>query len=209
MALKSKSQRQFFSRGYQPLNIDISYRCPLECPQCGRQRHFRNNGQKVPGKDLSLENFEKIAKHFKLISFCGQYSDPVHHPRFIDFLDVCKKQNVYTEVSTASSFKSKDWFVTAFKTYPKARWIFGIDGMPEQSHHYRKNQNGKKLFEIMCEAKKHLVHKPIWQFIIFSFNENHIDDAIQLAGKNLLEFKIINSARWDNPNDPLKPSIRR
>lgn len=209
MASVNELRKRFFSRRAQPLNIDISFRCPLECPRCGRQRHFRNHGRKVPGKDMPLQDFEKVAEHFKSIVFCGQFSDPIHHTRFIDILKICREKKVKTEISTASSFKSKEWFIEAFQAFPKAEWIFGIDGLPHQSHQYRINQDGSKLFDIMVESKKYLICKPTWQYIIFSYNENQIDDAMELAKQHELNFKIINSARWENDNDPLKPSVRK
>jgi MoaA/NifB/PqqE/SkfB family radical SAM enzyme len=206
---KWNQRKNFWERGLNPLNIDLSHRCPLECPQCARQRHFRNHGQKVPGKDLSLDDFEKIAEYFKLITFCGQLSDPIHHPKFIEILEICKNKKVDTEVSTASSMKPKKWYKDAFEIYPRARWIFGIDGLPDESHKYRVNQDGKKLFDIMVDAKNHLRTKPIWQYIIFLYNQDNIDTAIDIAKQHGLDFKIINSARWSSDDDPFKPTITR
>jgi len=210
MNKRTPSRKSYFwRRKTEPLNIDLSHRCPLECPQCGRQRHFRNQEKKVPGKDLSLNDFEKIADHFKTVSFCGQYSDPIHHPKFINILEMCKKKSVYAEISTASSFKPKKWYQEAFQVNPDARWIFGIDGLPEQSHKYRINQDGEKLFDIMIDAKNYLHTKPVWQYIIFLYNQDNVDTAMDLAKQHGVNFKIINSARWSSDDDPLKPTIRR
>ena len=41
------------------INLDITHRCPLECPRCQRATAFTSNGLKVPGKDLSMKNFKK------------------------------------------------------------------------------------------------------------------------------------------------------
>jgi MoaA/NifB/PqqE/SkfB family radical SAM enzyme len=199
---------EFFNRKHKMLNVDITHRCPLECLRCGRQTSFRNQGLAVPGHDLSLDDFEKITNHFPEVSFCGQYSDPIHHPQFLDILAICKKKNIQTEVHVASSFKPKKFFIDAFKTYPEARWVFGIDGLPEESHNYRVNQDGVKLFEIMLESKKHLKNKPNWQYIIFKYNENSIDNAKLLAKEHNLNFMIINSARWIDKDDYLRPSIK-
>ena len=198
----------FFNRKHKMLNMDITHRCPLECVRCGRQTSFRNQGLAVPGHDLSLDDFEKITNHFPKISFCGQYSDPIHHPQFLDILAICKKKNIQTEVHVASSFKSKKFFINAFKAHPEARWVFGIDGLPEESHKYRINQDGVKLFEIMLESKKHLKTIPHWQYIIFKYNENSIDNAKLLAKEHNLDFMIINSARWIDKDDYLRPSIK-
>ena len=90
----------------------------------------------------------------------------------------------------------------------EAKWVFGIDGLPEESHNYRVNQDGVKLFEIMLESKKHLKNKPNWQYIIFKYNENSIDNAKLLAKEHNLDFMIINSARWIGKDDYLRPSIK-
>jgi len=79
-------ENSFFDRRHRRLNIDLSHRCPLECLRCGRQISFLFKGLKVPGRDLTIEEFEKITDHFKTISFCGQYSDPIHHPKFKELL---------------------------------------------------------------------------------------------------------------------------
>ena len=203
-------ENKFFNRGERrPLNIDLTHRCPLECLRCARQTAFRNKGKKVPGHDLSLEDFHKITDHFKKICFCGQYSDPIHHPKFFEILEICKQKKINCTVHVASSFKPKSWFFKAFETYPEARWIFGIDGLPEYSHNYRKNQDGVKLFDVMVKSKEFLHHKPIWQYIIFNYNQNQVDEAMEIAKHIDVELAIINSSRWIGNNDPLKPSIRR
>ena len=199
----------FFNRKHRSLNIDITHRCPLECLRCGRQSSFRNHGKKVPGEDMSLEDFNKITNYFPNISFCGQYSDPIHHPKFIDILTICKEKNIDTEIHVASSLKPEEFYINAFKSNPNARWIFGIDGLPNESHIYRVNQDGEKLFKIMLEAKKYLKNKPVWQYIIFKYNQDHIDEAMQIAKENDLNFLIINSSRWWNSDDHLIPTIRK
>ena len=76
---------QFFMNR-RSLNIDIGFRCPLECPRCQRQRGWRNFGKKVPGRDLTLDEIDKISDYYKDINFCGQLSDPVYHPKFPEIL---------------------------------------------------------------------------------------------------------------------------
>lgn len=199
----------FFDRTDKRLNIDITYRCPLECLRCGRQNSFRNKGLPVPGEDLSLDDFDKITNHFPKISFCGQYSDPIHHPQFIDFLKLCNEKNITAEVHVASSLKPKKFYIDAFQAAPEIEWVFGIDGLPKDSHKYRVNQDGQKLYDIMLESKKYLLRKPAWQYIIFSYNEDDVDSALEMAKKDGVNFLIINSARWTDSNDWLRPKTRR
>ena len=67
------------------VNLDISHRCPLECPRCLRY-YYKERGMRIPGSDMSMEVFEKIVDYYSFLIFCGQVSDPIHHPKFIDFL---------------------------------------------------------------------------------------------------------------------------
>lgn len=205
--VRTVKQNYFFNRNFKKLNLDITHRCPLECHLCGRQRSFRYKGLKVPGRDLSLTDFDKISNFFPKISFCGQYSDPIHHPQFIDILQICKEKNIDTEIHVASSHKKIEWFIKAFQVCPDAEWIFGIDGLPEESHRYRKNQDGVKLFEIMKESKNYLKKKPVWQYILFRYNQNDLQSALKIANDNGFQFFLIDSARFDE-GDPFKPTIR-
>jgi len=199
------SVRQWYDVNKQLVNIDICNRCPLECLQCSRQTN------KPIGRDLTIEEFAKVCKKFTHISFCGQYSDPVHHPKFIEFLKMCNDnpsvQSV--EVHHASGYKKMDWYVEAFKSCPKAKWIFGIDGYPiDKSIIYRKNQRTKILYQAMIESKKYLNYKPTWQYIVFKYNEDHVIDALNHANEIGVKFNVVYSSRDSGPADLLKPTKR-
>ena len=76
--------------------------------------------------------------------------------------------------------------------------------MPKDSHIYRKNQDGEKLFDMMLLSKKILKNKPIWQYIVFSYNEKDIESAKEIAAKENIIFKLVMSKRF-SINDSLKP----
>ena len=187
------------------LSIDLSHRCALECPRCQRQFAFRDQGKRVPGRDITMDEIRKAARFYNYFNFCGQLSDAVHHPQFIEILEFCRDNKVGVEIHNASSTKSKEWYIKAFKANRFARWVFGIDGLPEQSHLYRKNQDGIKLFEMMLLAKKHLKKKPFWQYIIFNYNEDNIEKAKEKARASGVQMIILNSSRWASLDDPLMP----
>lgn len=194
--MKNKHSNLFWTRKKNEwVNLDITNRCPLLCPLCQRQKLYTDNNEKVPGHDMSLEVFDVITNHFPKVDFCGQYSDPIHHPQFDKILDMCKKKNIRATIHTASSFKPKKWYVKMFQQYPNCEWCFGIDGLPKDSNQYRINQDGEKLFEIMLEAKKYLRSTPIWQYIVFKYNEKDVDTAMQIAKDNKIYFQLINSRR--------------
>jgi len=201
----------------QGVNLDITHRCPLECPRCQRFSSFTEKGLKVPGSDMPFEEFEKVTERFKHINLCGQVSDPVHHPKFIEFLEHTHSFYLRNQVDVevrprsvsvhhASGGKPLRWYPKAFKANPRAKWWIGLDGLPKDSPKYRINQDGDKMIEILKLGKKYLEDPPIWQMIVFKFNENDIDTCRDMASDLGVDFAVISSSRWLSNGDPLKPS---
>ena len=186
------------------VNLDITHRCGLECPRCLRQ-WYRKRDLRIPGEDMSIEIFEKVVDHYSMLIFCGQISDPIHHPKFIDFLKMAYSKNKRVSVHTASSLKSMKWFIEAFEANVNATWTFGIDGLPKESHKYRVNKDVEKLYQAMVEARYILKDRPVWQYIPFSYNETHIDEAKKMAEEADVVFALNISSRWWYKNDELMP----
>ena len=175
------------------LNIDAGPKCTLQCSACTRTR-FRANNEKIPGKDLTPEQFKKIIKYFKRVSFCGTFSDPIFNVHFIEILKICRDENIFTEVHSAASHKPEKWWQEAFLANINANWIFGIDGLPKDSHKYRVNQDGEFLFDMML-LNKYLGSKPEWQYIVFDYNKDDIEEAKKIAKQHKLKFMLILSNR--------------
>jgi len=188
------------------VNLDITHRCPLECPRCQRATSFTSKGLKVPGHDMSVIEFTKIVEHFKHINFCGQVSDPVHHPKFAEFLEILYEAGTSVSVHHATGAKPRRWYPKAFQANPNARWWFGIDGLPGESHKYRINQDGQKLFDIMVESIPYLKQLPVWQYIVFKYNQDHIEEAHNMAKEAGVQFMVVNSSRWLNGEDEYRPT---
>lgn len=199
VASKHTDIRTFQHKG---ITIDAGRTCTLECPKCMREKWI--DKRLVPGQNLSKENFLKLVDYFKSIDFCGQISDPIFNPWLIDFLRICNERNKPVSIHTAASQKSMAWYNKAFDANKNTKWIFGVDGLPEESCMYRVHQDGEKLFEVMkMGVQKGL--KIYWQYIKFRYNQHNIEEAKQLAKKNNIYFILNESNRWDGPTDPFKP----
>ena len=194
------------NKAHYGVNIDIGARCTLECSACSRTK-LRKKGLPIPGKDITLDQFKKIANFFEYINFCGQVSDPIMNNNFIEFLKICNDKKIRTTVHVAASHRKEKWWSEAFEANKKAEWIFGIDGLPEDSHKYRKNQDGVKLFNMMLLAKSMGI-RCAWQYIIFNYNENTIEEAKRISEKNNIRFNLVATSRFSE-NDPLRPSSKK
>jgi len=177
-----------------PINLDIGSRCPLQCPACYRQtqeydRHSFN--------DMSVEDLQKfVDSKFTHIEFCGQQSDPMAHPNILEFISICYNKKL--TIHTAASHRKKDFYEEAFNRCGMCTsWIFGLDGLPEESHKYRINQNGVHLYEMMKLGVSMGVDIK-WQYIVFKYNQDHIEQAQKMAEDEGIEFQLALSDRWNN-----------
>lgn len=192
-------------------NACISSRCTLQCGACLRQSLAKQGKHPgFSGGDLTLEDTKKLFKYFKQVQINGQVSDPIFNPYLEEILKYMydnkdadmTSSNIHT-AATAKKYK-EPYYKKLFEANPDILWIFGIDGLPEESHLYRKNQNGKFLFDMMCMAADMGV-RTTWQWIVFNYNENHIEQGKELARKYNLDLEITYSSRWDGLEE-LKPT---
>jgi MoaA/NifB/PqqE/SkfB family radical SAM enzyme len=195
---------------FKHINLDISNKCALACPKCDRNTmtDFLS-----PTSELSLENFEKIAKFFPNIDLCGQISDPLYHSNLPGIIDICIKYGNTLSIHTGGHGRTDKWWKEVFEKSLKlerVHWIFALDGIPENAHLHKINQDGIKVFERMKMGSdilgKTSKHRVIWRYIIFKFNENNIDEAQDLAEEFNMEFQLIKSNKWSGLNDPLLPT---
>ena len=134
-------------------------------------------------------------------------SDPTHHDQFKDILKMCLKKNKKVTVNVASTFRDIKFFTSCFllSRGKDIEWRFAIDGLPKDSHKYRINQDGEKLYEIMKKGSK-LGVRCTWQYIVFNYNENDIDHCMSMAKDINVKFNKIISSRWGDDMKIYKPS---
>lgn len=193
---------------YSSINIDITNKCALRCSRCARLSSpwFLKNT-----KEISIDNFAKITKVVSHVNFCGQTSDPIYHRDFEGILEQCVGKHV--NIHTAGHGRSNDWWdnITEVALYTKSvRFIFALDGLPKDSHKYRVGQDGERVWEVMKRvnrAFKQFKHATVeWQYIVFNYNENDVEEAKEMALAEGIRFLMVKSNRWNGPNDPLMPN---
>ena len=189
------------------INVETTSRCTLKCPACIRQVYYGVRNQPVPGKDISIEDFEKITDHFDVICFCGNVSDPTTHPKFYELLKICVNKNLKTYIHTAASHRPISWYKKHFLLTKgtKVRWEFSVDGLPRDSARYRINQDGEKLYDVMRIGSM-MGCNVIWKYIIFNYNENNIDEAKNLALSIGVNITFIKSVRWEGEMSKYQPT---
>lgn len=184
-------------------NIDASHRCIFKCPQCIRQK-TSSQEQIRRSFDLEEEQFKKIVDYYEHgVTFCGQISDPIYHPRFLNLLKICDKNKTKVRIATVGSGKSDEWWNEAYSyNVGTSAWYFGVDGIDETSEIYRVGSNFQDVWSRMRQGRN-LGHVIVWQYIIFGYNEHKIDRAIEIAKEEEFSLVFVKTNRGFNPNSPL------
>jgi hypothetical protein len=184
-------------------NIDTSHRCIFRCPQCIRQK-TSSQEQIRRSFDLEEDQFKKILKYYDHgITFCGQISDPIYHPKFLNLLKMCNGQRKAIRIATVGSGKSDAWWDEAYSYgVGENAWYFGVDGIDEKSELYRVGSNFQDVWKRMKQGRD-LGHVIVWQYIIFGYNEHEIDKAIEIAKEENFSLLLINTNRGFWPDNPL------
>ena len=179
--------------------IDTSWRCVLACPLCPRTI-FPNSVEKAKKSygDLRIEDYKKLLLFFKYITFCGSISDPIYHPKFHKLLELSNEKEKWIRIHTNGWGKKISWWKKTFELSLNDRieWIFGLDGLPHQSHNYRVNQKGEEVFEVM-KLGSSMGCNITWQWIIFGYNQNNIKEGFDLAIKYNINFLLRHSMRFE------------
>lgn len=188
-------------------HLELSTRCTLQCPKCPRTKALDIKTKLFIG-DVSFERaIETIdAADNQRIQLCGSYGDPIFYPRLKDIVKHITSNNKYFTLATAAPGKSLEWWTDFYQSYDgyNNEVVFGLDGLEDTAHLYRKSTDFNQIFENMKLGVK-LSRHIVWQWIPFSFNEHQIEYAREIALENGIEFRLRLGDRWSGNNDPLKP----
>lgn len=193
-------------RFHAELNLDITTRCNLACSQCFRSAlshpHKAFDKEEVVNRirestDVSLETLHKIFRFSNhAIALCGTLSDPIMHPQFLDILGIMTEYpKVQFRIATAANGASLEWYKHALDITPtNCRWVFGLDGFSDTSMIYRENQNSQMIFDAMMYG--HSIGVDVtWQFIVFDYNINDVDSAIQYCKDHRMRMVLLRPNR--------------
>jgi hypothetical protein len=180
------------------LNFEAGIACILKCGGCMMRHDLKSTSMGWPNRyNIRLESYKVIFDTFKNYDFCGNLSDPIYHPDFVETLKYMRGKDIKINFHTNGSGKKPAWWEEVFKLCEGERWtwIFALDGLPEDSHKYRINQKGEQVWEMM-QLGKSLGADIAWQYIVFKYNQYDIDHAKLLADQYDITFMEMHSTRW-------------
>lgn len=150
----------------------------------------------------------------KLIDICGNYDEPCANPQFLEIVEWILTSDVFSKsvqinIATNGGIRNKTFWKKLgelSKSYrlpdtgPRVMVVFGIDGLEDTNHLYRRNVKWEKLqenFRTYIASGGH-AH---WQFIYFKHNE-HQDE---LAKQRSID-EGFKSIKWRGSKD--RPKVK-
>jgi MoaA/NifB/PqqE/SkfB family radical SAM enzyme len=194
------------------VNVDTSFRCRLQCPACARQLNPRIKERLAESSDIKEEHFDMLLKTFNQLHLCGQISDPIYHPNFLNLLKskYDNYKSTQLNIHTNGSGKSMDWWQQVFNvTDNKTKWIFALDGFTQDvANIYRIGTDAENVKEVMVLASKYNLQVE-WQYLVFEHNEHQVEDALEFSLNNNIIFSLTRPDRFGYGIDWLKPSTKK
>ena len=186
--------------------LEVTSHCNAACPMCTRNLSTGGINPYLPVSHLSLEDITRTftkdhVKKIRQIFFCGGYGDPIVHPKFLDICKYFRKHNpeLWLYIHTNGGVRTPEWFAElADIMHGYGQIDFGIDGLEDTNHLYRKNVQFKKVIQ---NAKGFIDAggRAQWNFIVFKHNQHQVDEVKQLANNmNFFNVLIRNTGRFLN-----------
>ena len=168
--------------------IEITSLCNAACPQCPRNNLGEGINPYMPLTSISRAALDRafpieLVQRIRQIFFCGSYGDPIAHADFLDILKDFRRKcpTVWLYIHTNAGVRNPDWWAELAQVLNGYGKIdFGIDGLADTNHIYRKNVSWDKMISNV-KAYIGAGGKAQWNYIVFAHNEHQVNEARQLS----------------------------
>lgn len=168
--------------------IEITSLCNAACPQCPRNNLGEGINPYMPLTSINREVLDKafpidLVQRLRQIFFCGSYGDPIAHADFLDILKDFRRKSptVWLYIHSNGGIRNPEWWAELAQVINGYGKIdFGIDGLADTNHIYRKNVKFDRLIENV-KAFMGAGGKAQWNYIVFAHNEHQVEQARQLS----------------------------
>jgi len=175
------------------LHIELTNRCILACPACPRTEWANILKRPVPKKDLDFLLLDAFldcngGKEIERFLLCGDYGDCIYYPQFLEFIKHFRQTKTFSIRTNGSRKTAEFWQTLAGLLTENDEVVFAIDGLESDNELYRKNSHWSSIMHGLDILKNNSPAKIKWQTIVFSFNQNKLDDIKNFAESKGAEF---------------------
>ena len=192
------------------VQIELTNYCNAACPQCDRWEQWvdfkkgKRPSDNLNNRYYTLQDIQNIFGRYDwsnldYLHYCGNVDEPTTNPEMIEiteyFLTLNNTMNI--AVATNGGTRNEEFWQRLGQISAETNLFvhFGIDGLEDTNHIYRRNVKWDILennFRTYIKAGG----KAVWQFIVFSHNKHQLEDVKKRADEEgFISFNIIQSGR--------------
>lgn len=184
------------------INAELTNYCNAACPMCARYSiDGVLNKEQVNTMHTTLPFIKKkigtnVVKRLKRFTSCGNFGDGSMNPECLAIYEWLRSTNMDISLSLHTNGGARTSEFWKEMASLNVSVTFGVDGLEDTNHLYRKNVRWPKLMQniksfIDAGGRAH------WAMLIFKHNENQIELCRSLSHKLGFEsFQIQQSSRW-------------
>lgn len=190
------------------MHIELTSRCTLACPACSRTWFTQTLKRPFPKHDLDIEQLVKFldcdsGRQVRRFNLEGNHGDSIYYPDFIKFIDTFRQDKNFDLVTAGSRQTRKFWEELSTRLTADDTVTFSIDGLEHNNHLYRVNSDWESIM-MGLEITKRSPARVIWKTLIFSYNQNDLEQIRSLAENMGADFIPVTTHRFGN--ESFRPS---
>jgi MoaA/NifB/PqqE/SkfB family radical SAM enzyme len=200
---------------YNFLEWEVTTACNAACPQCPRNYYGGKTWENLPIIQNNLNWAqdhlpESFIQNLNRIDFCGTYGDPVLNNSLVEIINwlLSVNSDLKITIKTNGGLRNDEWWGQLAQVLgPNGSVFFGIDGLEDTNHLYRRKVNFNQVMQ-NAQTFINAGGNAFWNFIVFKHNQHQVDQAQQLSER--LGFKGFHSkltSRFFNKKHELQESL--
>jgi MoaA/NifB/PqqE/SkfB family radical SAM enzyme len=181
------------------IHLELTSRCNASCPMCPRNVRGGRVNPNLPLTELFLDDIRRmfpddfIARLAQLY-MCGNYGDAMVARDTLEIFEHFRLLNPTMSLGLHTNGSGRDaaWWGRLARSI--SRCVFGIDGLEDTNHLYRRGTNWRAIMSSV-EAYISAGGRAEWDFLVFKHNEHQVEEARQLSRR--LGFKKFTAKRTE------------
>lgn len=183
------------------IHVEVTTRCNAACPMCLRNRSGDAINPNLKNVYFDVSWFDRFDMQIDKLTLCGNYGDPSVHPKLHDIVERwLERFGTPIIMMTNGGARNPEWWSRLARIAGgKLTVVFGIDGLEDTNHLYRRNVSWNKLME-NSQSYINAGGTAGWKFITFKHNQHQINQAREMSkaqGFSFFEQIITNRFRGD------------
>ena len=190
------------------IHLEPTSKCQASCPMCARNMQGGVDNPFMELAEITIDDFKSwfstdFIKQLERIYMCGNLGDPMIAKDTVEIFDYCRttNPNINLSMNTNGGARNTEFWKRLAELKVAVR--FGIDGLEDTNHLYRKGVNYNNVIN---NAKTFIDNGgyAVWDMLIFEHNQHQVETCRELSqSMGFKEFNSKNTSRFKEDSLPV------